>query len=294
MGVVMLAAAGCHMPQQVPLSDTTIRSLDGVVLAPLELEPAVRIAREDQLFEARRRHMEALVWYGRRTAYLGRYREALAVFTKGLEMHAWSPELRRHRGHRYITVRQFEDAAADLEAGVARLGGVPDEVEPDGLPNARGVPTTTLHFNLHYHLGLAHYLLGDWSRAEAAYRDALKTAQTTCRNPDALCAATYWLVLCLDRQDRGAEAEPLLAPIRRDFDIIENHAYHRLLLLFKGELAVQHFAELLEDPTTAYGVARWHAARGTPARGEELLRAIVSLPSWASFGFIAAEADLAR
>ena len=38
----------------------------------------------------------------------------------------------------------------------------PDEVEPDGAPNARGIPRSTLQSNIWYHLGLAQYLAGDF------------------------------------------------------------------------------------------------------------------------------------
>ena len=59
----------------------------------------------------------------------------------------------RHRGHRYITVAQFDRAIADFEKAVALIKGTPDEIEPDGAPNPTGKPRSTLHFNIWYHLG---------------------------------------------------------------------------------------------------------------------------------------------
>ena len=141
------------------------------------LPEAVRVQREQQLGEARaaaQAHpddIEALVWLGRRTAYLGGYREAVAIYTRALERHPGEPRLLRHRGHRYLTLRRLDLAAADLERAAALVRGKSDEVEPDGLPNAHSVPTSTLQSNVWYHLGLARYLQGDFPAALAAYRE---------------------------------------------------------------------------------------------------------------------------
>ena len=94
----------------------------------------------------------------------------------------------RHRGHRWISVREFDRAIEDLAHAAALVQGEPDEVEPDGQPNERGIPTSTLQSNIHYHLALAHYLKGDFETALPSYRDYL--AVTT--NPDQLVAISHW------------------------------------------------------------------------------------------------------
>ena len=43
-----------------------------------------------------------------------------------------------------------------------------------------------------------------------------------------------------------------------------------------------------------YGVANWYLVNGERERALELMREIVAGPSWAAFGRIASEADLAR
>jgi hypothetical protein len=48
------------------------------------------------------------------------------------------------------------------------------------------------------------------------------------------------------------------------------------------------------DATAAYGVANWHLYNGRRAEAEELFRRIVSGGQWGAFGYIAAEAELAR
>ena len=86
---------------------------------------------------------------------------------------------------------------------------VEDEVEPDGLPNARGVPTSTLKTNVWYHLGLTHYLRGDYQRAASAYRECLRYST----NPDMDVAATHWLYMTLQRLGSADEATAVLARI---------------------------------------------------------------------------------
>ena len=79
----------------------------------------------------------------------------------------------RHRGHRYISVRRFDEAAADLARAAELSEGVPDVVGEDGAPNAAGIPRSTSHSNIWYHLGLAYYLQGEFERA-AELRDEIK------------------------------------------------------------------------------------------------------------------------
>jgi thioredoxin-like negative regulator of GroEL len=45
--------------------------------------------------------------------------------------------------------------------------------------------------------------------------------------------------------------------------------------------------------SAAYGLANWYYYNGDDEKALQHLRALVSTNSWAAFGFIAAEADLA-
>ena len=174
---------------------------------------------------------ENIIWLGRRTAYLGKFREAIDVFTGGMRLYPTDPRLYRHRGHRYITVRNFLRAQEDLERADELIKGQPDEVEPDGQPNARGIPTSTLHSNIWYHLALARYLKADF----AAAADDWSRARDAGKNADNLVSASHWLYLSLRRANRASDAKAVLEPIRADLDVIENGSYHSLLLMYKGE-----------------------------------------------------------
>lgn len=200
----------------------------------------------------------------------------------------------RHRGHRWITVREFGPAIADLERAAELVRGRPDQVEPDGAPNRFNIPTSTLQGNIWYHLALARYLRGDFEASATAWRRALALAT----NDDSRVAASDWLYMTLRRLGRHDEAARVLEPIRRDMRILENDAYHRRLLMYRGELPADSLLATDGDPvqvaTQGYGVANWYLYNGDRERAMALFRRITAAPNWAPFGFIAAEAELAR
>lgn len=301
--LLMVAVWGCaRSPESARAPFEAISLLGDTLVAP-KLPDSLRAARERQLADAvatygRDSTADALIWVGRRTAYLGRYRDAVEVFTSGITPFPEDARLYRHRGHRYITLRQLDLAVRDLERAGQLIAGRPDEIEPDGQPNARNTPTSTLQSNIWYHLGLAYYLQGDYANALRAYEECLKVSN----NPDMLVATTNWLYMTLRRLNRPADAAQVLRPIRRDMDIIENGSYHRMLLLYEGELppdSVLHLSPAgepsLEDVTTAYGVGNWHLYNGRADEAQRIFRAITGARSqWAAFGYLAAEAELAR
>ena len=141
---------------------------------------------------------DALIWIGRRTAYLGNYKQAIEIFTKGIEKFPADARLYRHRGHRFITLRCFDDAIKDFEMAAKLVKNKKDEIEPDGLPNARNIPTSTLQSNIFYHLGLAYYVKGDFKNALKAYKNAEKVS----KNPDMLVATKHWLYMTLRRMNQ--------------------------------------------------------------------------------------------
>ena len=256
-------------------------------------EALARYEEAKKIWEASPTDIEAIIWYGRRTAYLGRYRDAIRIYSDGIELHPEDERLYRHRGHRFISTRQLEQAIADFEHAAALIEDTDDEVEPDGLPNALGIPVSTLHSNIWYHLGLAYYLSGDYERALQAYGERAASAV----NNDMMVSTAHWRYMTLRRLGRDEEAEAVLESITADMEIIENQAYHRLCLFYKGELEESDLVVNSSSPSNAavaYGTANWHLAEGDTDRGTKLLEEIVAQNGWAAFGFIAAEADLAR
>lgn len=282
------------------------RSLLGQPLVPPPLPPAIREGHERRLAEARRAYentpdnADSIIWLGRRTAYLGRYREAISIFSEGIRKHPGDARMFRHRGHRYITIRELDQAIVDFDRAVALTEDEDDQVEPDGLPNARGIPTSSLHFNIRYHLGLAHYLKGEFERAAKIFQEDVEASMAT-KNADALVASSHWLYMALRRAGKTVEAARVLDPVGPGLEVIENGAYHRLLLFYRGELAVDSLLPKragnpasLDDVTTGYGVANWHFYNGRRSEAERLFREIVATSQWIAFAYLAAEAELAR
>ncbi len=266
---------------------------------PLVMSDETRARHEQNLaaaraaYEANPNDADAIIWLGRRTAYLGRYAEAIQIFTEGLDKHPRDARMYRHRGHRFITLRQFDHAIADLNKAAEIIRGRPDEIEPDGLPNARNIPTSTLQSNIWYHLGLAHYLKHDFERALNAYRECLAVS----KNPDGIVSTSHWLYMILRRLGRPADAEKVLEPISVDMEIIENNAYHKLLLMYRGEVSPEEL-EAAQDPKTVdgttilYGIGNWHLYGGQPERARPIFERITQGPQWSAFGYIAAEREL--
>ena len=275
----------------------------GETLMPPEQPEAVRAVYMEKYAEAEAalaaapEDVDALIWMGRRTAYLGQYRAAIEIYTNALRLHPDDARLYRHRGHRYLTVREPDNAIRDFERAVELTNGLPDEVEPDGLPNAMNIPTSTLQFNIWYHLALAHYVKGDLERAVEAQRRCLEVSQ----HADSVVATSYWLYMTLRRLGLDDEAAEVLGNISADRDIIESTSYLDLLLLFKGERSLEDLtgpdggAATLQSTTTAYGIGVWHLLNGREAEAHATWeRMMAGRSQWSAFGYIAAEGELAR
>ena len=238
---------------------------------------------------------DAMIWIGRRLGYLWRYQDAIAQFTKGIERYPNDPRFYRHRGHRYISVRQFDKAVADFDKAVALIKGKPDEIEPDGAPNPAGVPRSTLQFNIWYHLALAHYLQGQYDQAYTAWVECMKVSD----NDDSVAATSDWMWMTLMRLGRKAEAAKVLERITPKMDILENQSYHRRLLMYKGLEKPEALLDTAKaDDTTiatqGYGVGNYYFVMGNTAKAKEVFEKVTSGGGWNAFGYIAAEADLVR
>ncbi len=237
--------------------------------------------------------VENIIWYGRRLAYLSEYQQSIDVYSKGIELHPEEPQLLRHRGHRYITLRAFVHAIQDFEKAGELIKGTEDIVEPDGLPNALNMPRSSLHTNTWYHLGLAYYLTGDFEKAQKAYEKCIMAST----NDDMLVAAVYWYYMSLKRGGKDELAGQIIEPIHSDMDIIENDSYLKLLLVFKSEfepeLLLDEGSDALSNATIGYGIGNWHFMNGRTERASEIWNQVIEGQSWASFGFIASEAELA-
>ncbi len=233
-----------------------------------------------------------LIWYGRFTAYIGKYKEAINIYSEGIERFPDEEKLLRHRGHRYITIRNFGDAINDLSKAAAMIQGKENEIEPDGMPNAQNIPVSTNHGNIYYHLGLAYYLKQDFGNALLAYQNCLETGEL----PDNKVSATHWLYMILNRLGRPEEAKLVLEPITKEMNVIENQSYHMLCLFYKGEISEEELTKTEVDASAndaiLYGLGNYYFYNDKKEKAYEIWKKLKENASWNSFGFIAAESEL--
>lgn len=296
------ASTGCTSSGHAkPGSSSGVRSLLGKPL-PILPDGPERTKQEGLLAQARAdlaanpSDPDKLIWVGRRLGYLWRIDEAIDTYSEGIRKHPDYAPLYRHRGHRYITARRFDKAIADLERAARLIAGKPDVIEPDGQPNARNIPLTSLGFNVYYHLALAHYLKGDFDEALPYWR---KTLGYTQGYDDNIVAVLDWMYMTTRRMGASPEqSAALLKNVRPDMEIIENHAYHRRLLMYKGLVKPEELlgeqASDVDVATYGYGVGNWYLYNGDSAKARSVFERVVAGESWPAFGFVAAEAELAR
>lgn len=273
-------------------------------------EPLYRAPMREEIYEAQKaRYDEAyenyvndpedadnIIWLGRRTAYLGRYREACAIFSIGAKKHPDDPRFPRHRGHRFITMRMFHRAIEDFELAERLMDSSANEIEPDGIPNDRNQPVSSLQTNVWYHLGLGYYLIGEYEKAENAYEKGINAWDI----PDNYASFANWYYQTLRFLGKDEEAKALIEKASPDMDLIENVMYLNLLLVFKGEMPVEELEKEMRSSgelglvTLGYGIAAWYLINDEKEKAADLLKEIVSIKGWAGFGYIAAEAMYKR
>jgi len=238
---------------------------------------------------------ENTIWYGRRLAYMGNYKEAIAIYTKGINLHPNNARFYRHRAHRYITLRCYDNAIADLKKAIDLIKDQIDEIEEDGIPNAKNFPTSTLHSNIYYHFGLAYYLKGDNRQALLAWEKCLDIAD----NDDMKVATLNWLNIALRKMGRQKDADQHLKEVTGEMEIIENQDYYDVLLMYKSgddSKLVQKAQnqQTVSNATLGYALGTYYQLKGDKGKAKELFEKVVAGNQWSSFGYIAAETELAK
>jgi tetratricopeptide (TPR) repeat protein len=269
-----------------------------------EFEQKLAAAKSD--YEKDTANADAIIWYGRRTAYTGDYMKAIDIFSKGIAAHPGDARLYRHRGHRYITVRCFDKAIGDLTKAAELMTGKYDEVEPDGLPNAQNIPTSTLQTNIYYHLGLAYFLKGDFENAEGAYQNGLLIST----NDDMYVAMANWLYIILLTKGETRKAEQVFGSINPSPTLIENLDYMSILDFYRSRPADNEiirytdatYPRISKDTATNtvkaatlyFGAGYYARLNGMKQKSIYFFEKAIATGQWASFGYIAAEACLKR
>lgn len=295
--LVVLVVTSCsvfadNLPDVLPGAQAVSLTGDPLFAAEPGQDALDRLVAAKKNYDGNPHDADNIIWYGRRTAYTGDYRGAIEIFSTGIREFPDDARMYRHRGHRYVSIREFDRAIEDLEQAAKLIEGMENEIEPDGLPNALNIPISSLHGNIWYHLGLAYYLKHDWPNAYRAYKAGFNAG----RNDDNRVSTTHWLYMILRRMGDKESADEVLDVITADMNVIENTVYHNLCLFYKGELSLEEMlGDDADNPTgaaAAYGVANWYYYNGDEAEAKVRLESLLATDSWSAFGYIAAEADL--
>src|SRR2546421_4205866 len=171
------------------------------------------IARAESALAADPRSVERIIQLGIAQSGARQFREAIQTFTRGLTIVPTDAMLYRWRGHRYLSVREFDRALDDL---------------------TRGSRLDSTNYGIWYHLGIVRYARGDFPGAADAFARAQR------RPPDAaeLAGATDWLWMSLSRAGRGGEARATLG--RPTHSPAAANAYRQRPRLYRGQIRPHH------------------------------------------------------
>ncbi|MFT4839609.1 MAG: tetratricopeptide (TPR) repeat protein [Planctomycetota bacterium] len=289
----LLASCQAALPNGVEGWSQSGRALFAPVLSvEVRAQREANLAAAREVFAEHPEDRDAAIWVGRRLGYLGCYRDAIDVYSEALTRMPGDAFLLRHRGHRYLSVREFGKASADFAAAAIACRTTPDETEPDGLPVPGRAPHSTLHFNVHYHRALVAFVMGDFDGAVRGWLDCL----AVCHNDESRVAVTHWLWCARIRSGDAAGAAAAVSGITADMDIVENKSYHQLCMLYAGRLHREKMqvGDGSSGAALRFGLAHYDlVSKGLPMARSQL-ETLAADPGWSSFGVIAAEAELAR
>lgn len=230
------------------------------------------IARAQAALTADPKNVDRFIQLGVAQSGARQFREAIETFTRGMAVAPNNAMLYRWRGHRYLSVREFDRSMADLR---------------------KGLQLDSTNYGILYHLGIDRFVRGDFAGAA----DLFKRAQP--RAPDAgeLAGSTDWLWMSLMRAGRKAEAQAMLD--RHPDSLAVDNAYSRRLKLYRGQIgpdAVFTPADTadVQVATLSYGLGNWYLVRGDTARARTYFERSVKSGGWPGFGFIMSEVELKR
>jgi len=293
---IVLILFSCNTFQNQKKNNNPIQTIETItILGDTLHSPEIKDGKSFDQFKSAKttyfdnqNNAEALIWYGRRTAYLGYFQEAIKLFTLGIKNHPDDARFYRHRGHRYISTRQYNKAISDFKKAVLLTDGKVDQLEPDGLPNTKNIPLSTLHGNIWYHLGLAYYLKNDMKNALKAFNNR----SVTHKYDDNIVSGGHWLYMINRRLGKIDKSSAVINEVHKDMDIIENMSYHQSCLFYKGELQE---SEMEMDEVALYTLANWYVyEKNDTIKAKEYYQNLLEKGNPYSFAYIAGESDWNR
>ncbi|MBL7849283.1 MAG: hypothetical protein JNN04_00170 [Cyclobacteriaceae bacterium] len=297
--LLLLVAAACggprsdEKPQSAPEPEAL--SFSGQSLFA-RTPDSLAAAKSDSLISAIRSKAdlteEDYISIGRSLAGIGQFRKAVENYAEGLSKFPDSYKLLRHRGHRYINLRQLEPAIADLTRAEQLIASEPPVYETD----AAGKPGASYQHQIWYHIGVYHFLKRDYTKAAEAFEKSFATAYTG----GDMAGASDWLYNCYMRAGNKDKAATVARPFTTDYDIEnKDYPYFRRLLLFNNQIKPTDLVDenkpigemSLYDVTKLYGLANYYLYQGDTTHARTLYNKILESSEWAGFAYASAELD---
>lgn len=302
---LLALSAGCaagrwpDVPRPASAEAVSLRG-DTLWTVPVDPQQGPRIVR--QLNEARSRLSGASggcrdqLILARRTAAIGRLREAVAILDRAAAIHFLDPQVYRQRGEFLLRLRELRRARADFEqvlsltADTTRL---PDFLE---LPNGELVTASSVQFQATLHLGIAHHVAGQHAEAEAALANAMVLAA----DHDDLTEALLWTGMVSRWTWSPAQAQAILAELEADPSVTAHPREFAALLGLSGALgagfpASRALGGSADDRALfSLGLATQQLAAGRVDSATFWLDQALQSPNWATVPYLVAEAELAR
>ncbi len=287
--VVSLAQQNSLMPEA--------KSFAGKPLFAATAPPLILAKSDSVIASIRSKPMQTdddYIEIGKQLVATARYKRAVEVYSEGLSKYPNSYKLLRNRGHRYITLRQLDQAIADLNKAEKLIQKEPEVMEY-GID---GKPTATVRHQIWYHIGVYYYLTKDYTQSAKAFKKALDTAGDL-KN---VAGASDWLYNCYQRLGKKKEAEELLKPLTPDTDTDRENAYFRRIMMYKGYITPEQLVDVnmapdkmsVQEVTKIYGLANWYAYNGNTEKAKSLYSIILQSNAWPGFAYAAAEKDIEK
>jgi len=238
-------------------------------------QDAGAVARAQQALAANPKDLNLIVALGTAQAGVRDMRGTVVTFTKGLEAHPNNALLYRWRGHRHLSLREFDAALADF---------------------ASGLKTDSTVYGIWFHLGIVKFVRGDFNGAA----DAFTRAQP--RAPDAgeLAGSTDWLWMSLSRAGKHAEAQAMLDRKPDSLKVTDpEYAYVKRLRMYRGQVKPEALITTtdtadVQQATLNFGLGNYYIVKGDTAHAKQAFERAVRSGGWPGFGFIVSEAELKR
>lgn len=232
------------------------------------------VAEAQKKLDADPKNVDLLIALGDAYATVWNQKASIAVYERAFALAPGKPLLHQQRGHRYLSIREFKKAHADLEQAVKldeKLAGA------------------------WYYLGVLRYVDGDFAGAAAAFEKNVSLAEKF----ESGIGGVDWQYMSLRRAKQDKQAAALLERVTPDLKI-EGSAqlYFNRLLFYKGlKMESELVAAKLEDiqlSTLSYGIGNFHLYNGRPKEAKPYFEKAVSTTAWPALAFIVGEVDLKR